>query len=252
MEIEKKLRAYAREKKNAKIKEEKLQQTIIKANEEYWKSEEERNLSWIEFLYQQASYIQKRWWAAQGMILFILWLTLSMLESSNYIRRCMGIVAPSFVIMILPELWKNRNSGAMEIEGAAYFSLKKIYAARMLLFGMVDVCLLSIFLVVSNFTLQITFMDILIQFILPLNVTCCICFQSLCSKRSENVFSSLFLCLIWIAVWMLVVLSDNIYESISIPIWGGIIIFSAIYVCYSIWRVWKNSERYYENNSVIG
>ena len=70
MEIEKKLRAYAREKKNAKIKEEKLQQTIIKAKEEYWKSEEERNLSWIEFLYQQASYIQKRWWAAQGMNTF--------------------------------------------------------------------------------------------------------------------------------------------------------------------------------------
>ena len=33
----------------------------------------------------------------------------------------------------------------MEVEGATFFSIKNIYAARMLLFGMVDVCLLSVF-----------------------------------------------------------------------------------------------------------
>ena len=84
----------------------------------------------------------------------------------------MGILAPSFVILILPELWKNRSNGAMEVEGATFFSIKNIYAARMLLFGMVDVCLLSVFLITSTFVLQIAFMDILIQFILPMNVTC--------------------------------------------------------------------------------
>ena len=55
--------------------------------------------------------------------------------------------------------------GAMEVEGATFFSIKNIYAARMLLFGMVDVCLLSVFLITSTFVLQIAFMDILIQFI---------------------------------------------------------------------------------------
>ena len=63
----------------------------------------------------------------------------------------MGILAPSFVILILPELWKNRSNGAMEVEGATFFSIKNIYAARMLLFGMVDVCLLSVFLITSTF-----------------------------------------------------------------------------------------------------
>ena len=123
----------------------------------------------------------------------------------------MGILAPSFVILILPELWKNRSNGAMEVEGATFFSIKNIYAARMLLFGMVDVCLLSVFLITSTFVLQIAFMDILIQFILPMNVTCCICFRLLCSKEDDYVSSTLFSCLIWIAVWTLVVLKDSIY-----------------------------------------
>ncbi len=37
----------------------------------------------------------------------------------------MGILAPSFVILILPELWKNRSNGAMEVEGATFFFHKE-------------------------------------------------------------------------------------------------------------------------------
>ena len=78
---------------------------------------------------------------SKGAVLLILWMTMFLSDSSIYTRRCMGILAPSFVILILPELWKNRSNGAMEVEGATFFSIKNIYAARMLLFGMVDVCL---------------------------------------------------------------------------------------------------------------
>ena len=88
----------------------------------------------------------------------------------------------------------------------------------------------------------------LIQFILPMNVTCCICFRLLCSKEDDYVSSTLFSCLIWIAVWTLVVLKDSIYEHISTSIWCGMMILSVLYLCYSIWRVWKCSERYYESN----
>ena len=248
LHYDEKLHAYAKNQKYRNIYEKKLQQTIIKSKEAYWDGEIERNMSWLEFLYQQASYIQKHWWFAQGAVLLILWMTMFLSDSSIYTRRCMGILAPSFVILILPELWKNRSNGAMEVEGATFFSIKKIYAARMLLFGMVDVCLLSVFLITSTFVLQIAFMDILIQFILPMNVTCCICFRLLCSKGDDYVSSTLFSCLIWIAVWTLVVLKDSIYEHISTSIWCGMMILSVLYLCYSIWRVWKCSERYYESN----
>ena len=70
----------------------------------------------------------------------------------------------------------------------------------------------------------------------------------LCSKGDDYVSSTLFSCLIWIAVWTLVVLKDSIYEHISTSIWCGMMILSVLCLCYSIWRVWKCSERYYESN----
>lgn len=57
----------------------------------------------------------------------------------------MGTLAPLFVVLVLPELWKNRSSGALEIECTAYYSLRQIYAARMVLFGLVDLALLTLF-----------------------------------------------------------------------------------------------------------
>ncbi|SDG81670.1 hypothetical protein [Marvinbryantia formatexigens] len=251
MTVEERLCAYAREQNRNDIEEEKLQQTIRKAKEAYWRAESRRSLTWMEFLYQQAGYIQKRWWFAQGALLLLLYLGLYLSESSIYERRCMGILAPGFAILILPELWKNRSSGAVEIEGASYYSLNKIYAARMLLFGMADVCLLSIFFIISAFTLRIAVLDILIQFLLPMNVTCCICFRTLYTKRSRNVISPLFLSFIWISVWTFIILRDRIYSRISVPVWMGLLIFSAIYLCYSIRQALKNSESFCEYSSIV-
>ena len=109
MTVDEKLHAYAKNQKDRNIDEKKLQQTIIKSKEAYWDGEIERNMSWLEFLYQQASYIQKHWWFAQGAVLLILWMTMFLSDSSIYTRRCMGILAPSFVILILPELWRSRR-----------------------------------------------------------------------------------------------------------------------------------------------
>ena len=72
MTVDEKLHAYAKNQKDRNIDEKKLQQTIIKSKEAYWDGEIERNMSWLEFLYQQASYIQKHWWFAQGAVLLIL------------------------------------------------------------------------------------------------------------------------------------------------------------------------------------
>lgn len=246
MSIETKLKIYADIQKNSSVNKEKLQCTIKKSKEAFWKSQTSIEVSWLEFLYQQAAYIQKRWWFGQGLLLAILWLILYLSNSNVYERRCVGILIPCFVILFLPELWKNRSSNAMEVEGTAYFSLQKIYAARMLLFGMVDICMLTIFCMVSVFTVRITVIDFLIQLLVPLNVTGCICFGTLHSKRNFSVFSASMLCMGWIVIWISMVLKDGIYENISLPVWLGIIILSFICFCYSIVRVWKDSSNYFE------
>ena len=57
MTVDEKLHAYAKNQKDRNIDEKKLQQTIIKSKEAYWDGEIERNMSWLEFLYQQEALV---------------------------------------------------------------------------------------------------------------------------------------------------------------------------------------------------
>lgn len=246
MSVEERLRAYAKEQGKGTLDEEKLQAAIRTSKEAFWRSETERETTWLEFLYQQATYIRKRWWAAQGGVLLVMWLALYLSDSSRQVQRYMGIMTPLFVILILPELWKNRSSGSMEVEGAAFFPIQKIYAARLLLFAMADLLLISVFLAAITWSAELAVMDILIQFVLPLNVTCCICFRTLCSRRNLNIFSALAACFSWIIGWMLLVSNDRIYDRISIPVWIGAVLVSFFGLFYSVWRMWKDSGTYYE------
>lgn len=241
MRIEEKLISYGMEKRKRTADENLLQETIRKSKEAFWESESRRDTSWLEFLYQQAAYIRKRWWAAQGVTLAALWLILYLSDSSVYARRSMGVLTPCFGILLLPELWKNRTSGSMEVEEAACFNLRKIYAARLTLFGMADIFLLSVFFAVSACTIQVGIWDMMVQFVLPLTVTCAICFRSLSGGGNTSYFSPVACCLGWTAVWTLVILNDKIYDKISMPVWMGAILLSLLYLGYSIRRVCKYS-----------
>ena len=251
MSVEKLLGAYARETQGAGAEEERLQDVIRVSKEAFWNSEMEGETTWLEFLYQQAAYIRKRWWLAQGAVLAVMWLVLCLSDSSTYVRRCMGILTPWFAVFLLPELWKNRSSRSMEVEGASYYPLQKIYAARLMLFAMVDVCLISVFLAVSTCSLQVAAADLLIQFVLPLNVTCGICFRTLCGRRGTSVFSSLAACFFWMAGWVFLISNDAVYAKISIPVWIGALLLSFVWLGYSVWRIWKDCRNYYETDFVM-
>lgn len=246
MTLEERLRAYGNSQDTS---EEQIQKTIQISKEALYKSEMEIPMSDLAFLYQQAGFVQKRWWLIQGFVLAVLWGLLYISRNMHYMQRCMGIIAPLFVVLVIPELWKSQNNLSMEIEGASYFSIRKIYAARMLLFTLADIVLLSAFFLVSTITLKLTIMQLVIQFFLPMNVTYCICFRNLCSCKNGSDYSAFGMILIWTALWLLIVLNEKVYEQISFPVWVGILGFSVTYLAYCIHRVWKSCGQYLEVNS---
>lgn len=227
-------------------REEKILQTIQKSKEALYNSEKIQPLNWWEFLYGQMGYTKKIWWLLQFALLVVLWWILYTSKSSLYVQRSMGILASVFGVLILPELWKNRRSGSVEIEGAAYYSLRQIYAARLLLFAMADILLISGFLTVSVLAAEITVWELAIHFLLPFNVTCGICFGTLCGGRWSSEYFSACLCLIWCFVWVRIVLWQGLYEQISPIVWAGCIALSVVYLCWSVYRMLKNCDVYWE------
>ncbi len=202
------------------VNEEKLRQTIAISKRAFLEGERTRAVSRLEFLYQQSRYVKKRWWLLQGLLLAAVCLLLCQAETDYAIRRCFGLAGPLAAVLLLPELWKNRSCDAMEVECTTLYPLRSIYAARLVLFAGVDLVLLSCFFVGASVLAQVTVWEMLIQFLLPFNVTSVICLGTLYSRRIKSQSLSVALCLGWAAAWLLVVERNEIYDAISAPLWA--------------------------------
>lgn len=201
--------------------EEKVQAAIALSKEAFLAGEARQMLSPVEFLWDQSKFLKKRWWALQGLLLTFVCLMLCRLEADYLIRRCLGLAGPLFVILILPELWKNRNFDAMEVECTTYYTIRAIYAARLALFAGVDLLLLSAFFAAASMAAKLTLWEMLIQFLLPFNVTCCICFRMLYSRRIRSEAFAMLLCILWTGLWAMLILNDRVYPVISTPVWAA-------------------------------
>ena len=114
--------------------------------------QDNRRASYFEFLFEQFKFIKKRWWILQGGILVLLWILLVDSDGGANTERTLGTMSVMFSVMIIPEIWKNRSFSAVEIEKTAFYSLRQICAARILLFAVVDLLMylpfFSVFLVI--------------------------------------------------------------------------------------------------------
>lgn len=245
MDLERKLMEY---KDSIKIipNEQKITETVRKSIEAYCLTEQERILTCWEFLWAQLRLIRKRWWLLQTLLLILLWAALPSVQVEQLEQRMLGVVASLFIILIIPELWKNQTYQSMEIEATSYYSLRQIYAARMLLFGIVDIVLITIFCMSTAFTMDILFSQLFMQFIFPMTVTAAICFGILCSKYPFSETTAIMMCIVWSAIWLVVILNERIYTAITIPLWLIFIGMVFAFLVYAIYRTLHCCNHYWE------
>ncbi len=161
----------------------------------------------------------------------------------------MGTLAPLFVVLVLPQLWKNRANGALEVECTAYYSLRQVYAARLVLFGLADLALLTGFFSVALLTGRATWEGLILHFLLPFLVTGCICLRTPCPAAWMGaVYAALPLSLVWTAVWVCILLNDPVYQLISRPVWLGMLVL-AVYFCYAIGKLQTHCETLWEGTT---
>lgn len=194
--------------------------------------QDDRRASYFGFLHEQFKFIRKRWWALQGGSLLLLWMLLADYGEGANADRVLGALS---VI-------------------SSYYSLRQICSARILMFAAVDLTMITIFFAVSFSTLQISAYRIVIDFLVPFNISCCICFRLLYSKWQELEYIAVFLSTACIFAWSMIVSTDFIYERISMSVWIGLLLLSFIYLIYCIWKSQCNCEINWEgkaNGTVI-
>lgn len=214
--------------------------------------EGERKLSYRELLLQQLRMTQKRWWAIQAALLVVAGLLIGSAGDASYMRRGLCIIATLFVILALPELWKNVSNRCMEVEMASFFSLRRIYAARVLLFGMADLSFLAIFCGCSCTLLDMPLPVLVSDFLLPLTVTAGICFFSLGSQRM-SIGGIVGICAGWCAGWWLIAMNDTVYSMVALPLWVSAFCVACIFLFYSMHRLLATCNTFWEmrNNGIV-
>lgn len=246
MNLEDKLKDY---KANIKVipNEQNIKETVRKSIDVYCLAEQERLLTYWEFLWVQLRLIRKRWWLFQLLLLSVLWALLS-LQGGQPEQRYVGVEATLFIILIIPEFWKSQTYQSMEIETVSYYSLRQIYSARMLLFGIVDIVLITCFCWLSFAALNIALSQILVQFIFPMAVTACICFGMLCSKHPFSETITILMCIGWSGIWLFIVSNEKIYTTITYPIWLTFLGIALLFAAFTIYRTLYCCDDYWEEN----
>ncbi len=248
MELEKALHDY-RENANVISNEEKVEETVRKSIEAFYFGEQERRLTYGEFLLTQLHLIRKRWWILQTLLLILLVSVLPSMQAGQFIQRILGVSASLFVILVIPELWKNRTNRSMEIESASFYSLRQIYAARILLFGIVDMVLISAFCIFTAARTDILVSQLFVQFLFPMTVTAAVCFGVLCSRFSLQETAAMMLCAAWSAIWLTVILNEKIYAAITFPLWLTFMGIALAFLAFAICRTLEECGHFMEVNA---
>lgn len=114
------------------------------------------------------------------------------------------------------------------------------------MFGVVDLVIVMAFLAITYQTTILSLSDLVVNFLLPVNVSCCICFRVLYSRWEKSEYIAVLSCLVWVGLWMMIVANDVIYQKLVTPVWVAMLILTFVYFifvfrshCYLMKKFWR-------------
>lgn len=245
MTIAEQLKRY-QENRNIVPDERHIRETVQKSMEAYCSAEQGKKLTHREFLWMEFHLIRKRWWLLQMLLLGMTAVLLPYLTDNRYVIRVLGMIGILFMVLVIPEFWKNKSCDCMQIEATCLYTLRQIYAARIFLFGMVDWLMISLFCVALRGSVHLALSEIVIQFLFPTVVTACICFATLCSNSRVSEGTSILLCLLWSGIWCTMLIRETVYSLIAPPIWYILFGTAIVFLVGAIYKTIVDCNKYWE------
>ena len=87
----------------------------------------------------------------------------------------------------------------------------------------------------------------MVNFLLPVNVSCCICFRVLYSRWEKSEYIAVLSCLAWVGLWMMIVANDVIYQKIVTPVWVAMLILTFVYFVFCVQKSLVFDEKILED-----
>lgn len=102
-------------------------------------------------------------------------------------------------------------------------------------------------LAITYQTTILSLSDLVVNFLLPVNVSCCICFRVLYSRWEKSEYIAVLSCLVWVGLWMMIVANDVIYQKIVTPVWVAMLILTFVYFIFCVQKSLLFDEKILED-----
>ncbi len=159
-----------------------------------------------------------------------------MAQEDVLVRQALGTGGTMLIVLVIPELWRNLNWGAIAIESVSMYTLRHLYCVRLIILSGVDLLLVTLFCVATSAQHRLAARELATQFLLPVNVTACICLTCLFAPKITKSAFPMALCMVFALLWQEIVKNENAYQSISSWTWSLGLICSICYlgICVSL------------------
>ena len=87
----------------------------------------------------------------------------------------------------------------------------------------------------------------MVNFLLPGNDSCYICFRVLYSRWEKSEYIAVLSCLVWVGLWMMIVANDVIYQKIVTPVWVAMLILTFVYFVFCVQKLLVFDEKILED-----
>ena len=202
------------------------------------------------FVWGPAGFIQKRMWAVQFAVLAGVLALVTALggRETAFLRQytLCAAAAPLLLVANVQELARVYHQGMLELELATRYSLAKVTAARLVLFGGCDAVLLAVVAAVGAVSCRAALWVVLLYCLTPFTVVSAVCL-ALLRRLRPAAFGRAALTVVAVAAGALLLPAHPVqrwlYAPTARPLWATVLAVSAAALAWQIRRLTQGGVR---------
>lgn len=198
------------------------------------------------FVWTQAGFIRKRMWALQFALLagLLVLVTAAGLPLRRY-ALC-AAAAPLLLVANVQDLARVYHQGMVELELVTRYSLPKVTAARLLIFGACDGVLLAVLALVGSAVHRADLGAVLLYCLTPFTVVSALCL-ALLRRLKPAAFGRVALAVVGISALAVLLPADRLqswlYSQDVRPLWAAALAVSALALAWQSRRLTRGGLR---------
>lgn len=222
----------------------KLDETILLSKKCIRAMQQEQEPSMFEFLLTQLRFISRKSILAQLLLFLVSSAVICISEDvPKQADLFISILIPLMVILAVPELCKSQRFETVSVEACTRYGMKKVYLARFLILGMMNLIVTTALTALGSGVLCIPMYELAIHFLVPYNSSLIICLTMMSFKKTRfSEVPALAANMIWSTILFAAILYFDIYERMALAAWAALLFLSLFYLCFIIKKILNESE----------